>query len=528
MAHWAFEIADKIIEKNPNKPEYICACGISPSGSVHIGNFRDVATSYFVVKALRARGKNAKLLFSWDDFDRLRKVPVNVKAITGDEFEKNIGIPYTMIQNPFDDGEKSYGRHFEAEFENSLKEIGAYPDIVRRQTENYTSGMYREQIKLALAKRKEIYDIMMDFKTQDASDEGRENYYPISIYCDKCLHDSTKVLSYDEKSGELKFECAICKDVHTINVNDYNLIKLVWKVDWPMRWKQEGVDFEPGGIDHASANGSYQVATVIAKQIFGIDAPIFQGYGWLGIRGLATSMHSSSGLNITPAKVLEVFEPEIIRWLFAKYRPEDAFDFAFDDVTIRLYSEFDKWLANYKQGLLNETESQIMEMVLDNPKDAPEKTAFGILASVGPIVNYNQEMVKLALKKAGFEFDEQSFDRLEKAKNWIETYNPSKNFKLLSDFNANYYANLNDFDKNVISKLVDYIENNEFTEKEIQQFLYDIINDPNASKKENLERQKQQFKNLYNMLFGLDAGPRLYLYLSAVDKSKYVHLLKNN
>ena len=63
MAHWAFEIAERIIEKNPNKPEYICACGISPSGSVHIGNFRDVATSYFVVKALRAKGKKAKLLF---------------------------------------------------------------------------------------------------------------------------------------------------------------------------------------------------------------------------------------------------------------------------------------------------------------------------------------------------------------------------------------------------------------------------------------------------------------------------------
>ncbi|MBR1984239.1 MAG: hypothetical protein IKA31_00705, partial [Clostridia bacterium] len=28
------------------------AAGISPSGSIHIGNFRDIATSYFVYKAL--------------------------------------------------------------------------------------------------------------------------------------------------------------------------------------------------------------------------------------------------------------------------------------------------------------------------------------------------------------------------------------------------------------------------------------------------------------------------------------------
>ena len=71
--HWSEEIAKKIIDRNPNKEEYVCAAGISPSGSIHIGNFRDIATSYFVVKALRKMGKKARLLFSWDEFDRLRK-----------------------------------------------------------------------------------------------------------------------------------------------------------------------------------------------------------------------------------------------------------------------------------------------------------------------------------------------------------------------------------------------------------------------------------------------------------------------
>ena len=54
--HWSEEIAERIIKRNPDKPEYVCAAGISPSGSIHIGNFRDIATSYFVVKALRKKG----------------------------------------------------------------------------------------------------------------------------------------------------------------------------------------------------------------------------------------------------------------------------------------------------------------------------------------------------------------------------------------------------------------------------------------------------------------------------------------
>ena len=55
--HWSDEVAAKIIARRPDKEEYVCAAGISPSGSIHIGNFRDIATSYFVVKALERAGK---------------------------------------------------------------------------------------------------------------------------------------------------------------------------------------------------------------------------------------------------------------------------------------------------------------------------------------------------------------------------------------------------------------------------------------------------------------------------------------
>jgi len=32
--HWAEKIADRIIKKNPDKEEYVCAAGISPSGFI--------------------------------------------------------------------------------------------------------------------------------------------------------------------------------------------------------------------------------------------------------------------------------------------------------------------------------------------------------------------------------------------------------------------------------------------------------------------------------------------------------------
>lgn len=520
MSHWALEIADRIIASNPNKEEYVCAAGISPSGSVHIGNFRDVATSYFVVKALEKRNKKAKLLLSWDDFDRLRKVPSNIAKVTTN-FEENLGKPYSYIADPFNT-EKSYAAHFEKEFENALKEFGINVDI-RRQTEYYTSGKYVEQIKHAMANRKEIYDIIMSFKTQEADSKEREEYYPISIYCEKSLKDNTKVVDYDEQTGIVKFYCADCNEVHEVNINTYNNIKLVWKVDWPMRWQYEGVDFEPGGIDHASVNGSYDVSTVIADKIFNYKAPMFQGYGWLGIRGLG-SMHSSTGNNITPSKVLDIYEPEIVKWLFAKYRPEDAFDFAFEDTVLRHYSEYDKYIENYNNGTCTELEKEVVELVVGEGVKKI-KTPFGYISSIAPIVDFKPEALAKALERTGVKFDETSLARLDKVKNWIEVYNPNKKYELLPAFNSEYYATLNDEDKKVVKSLFTYIKENNFTDKEIQLYLYSIINDQNLSKKENVERQKVAFKNIYNLLFGRDDGPRLYLFLAAAEKSKYINLI---
>ena len=183
MSHWSEEIAQRIIARHPDKAEYVCAAGISPSGSIHIGNFRDVATSYFVVLALRRMGKKARLLFSWDEFDRMRKVPVNVAAVRSD-MEPYIGCPYVDVPNPFEDAPEypTYATYFEAEFERSIAKFGIEMDY-RHQAEMYRSGKYKDQVLYSLKKRKEIFDIIDRHRTQDAAEGERDNYYPVSIYC---------------------------------------------------------------------------------------------------------------------------------------------------------------------------------------------------------------------------------------------------------------------------------------------------------------------------------------------------------
>ena len=161
--HWSEELAERIIQKNPDKEEYVCAAGISPSGSVHIGNFRDIATSLFVCKAIEKQGKKARLLFSWDDFDRCRKIPANVQAVVGDAYDKYIGTPYVDMTDPWGCHAK-YAEHFKAEFTESMKKFGIEMDY-RHQGSMYRSGAYTQAIIESLRKREEIFEILDSFKS---------------------------------------------------------------------------------------------------------------------------------------------------------------------------------------------------------------------------------------------------------------------------------------------------------------------------------------------------------------------------
>ncbi len=76
--HWADINADKIIREKGEKELYTCASGVTPSGTVHIGNFREIISVELVARALREKGRQVRFIFSWDEYDVFRKVPKNM------------------------------------------------------------------------------------------------------------------------------------------------------------------------------------------------------------------------------------------------------------------------------------------------------------------------------------------------------------------------------------------------------------------------------------------------------------------
>ena len=533
--HWSEEIALKIIERNPDKEEYVCAAGVSPSGSVHIGNFRDFATPLFVVKALQKKGKKAKLLVSWDEFDRCRKIPANVQAVVGNSYDKYIGCPYVDIPDPWG-CHKNYAEHFEEEFLKGIEPFGMELDC-RYQAHMYRSGKYNKEILESLRKRGEIFEILDSFKTKDTSkteeqlraehDAEKNAYYPVSIFCPQCHTDFTTITSLSEDCTKAEYTCR-CGHHGTFDfLTDFNC-KLGWKVDWAMRWRYEQVDFEPGGKDHAAPTGSYNNSKIISKEIFGYEAPLFQGYEFIGIKGMTGKMSSSSGLNLTPDTLLKLYQPEVLLWLYAKNDPTKAFDICFDDGILRQYFEFDKMLTDCRAGSANDLTKDIMYNCQVRGREI-ETVPMALLVQLGSVVNFNVPMLETVFEKIGTPYKEAQFaDRLNRAKFWLEQCAPDQVNRLRVTRNFEVFNTLSDEEKQEIAMLHDYIRKGEYTLDELNAELYAIpkkIFGTDKTDKELKTIQGAFFKNVYKLLIDKERGPRLYLFLYAIESDKYVGLL---
>lgn len=525
--YWADQLADEIIRRKPDKEEYVCAAGISPSGSVHIGNFRDIATSYFVCRALQKKGKKAKLLFSWDEFDRLRKVPKNVSDYLGNNsYEQYIGCPYVDIPDPFGK-ETSYAAHFEKEFMASVERFGIQMEY-RYQAKEYRSGRYAEYIIFALKNRDKIFSILDSHRTQDATEEERKNYYPVSIFCPHCHKDSTKIVSLSEDCTRAHYVCECGHEGDFDFTKDFNC-KLQWKIDWPMRWKAEGVDFEPGGKDHASKNGSYDTAKDISKQVFGYDPPLFQGYEFIGIKGSVGKMSGSSGLNMTPDFLLKLYPPEMILWLYAKTEPLKAFDFCLSDEILRQYFEFGKMVGAVRAGTADENTKRIIENSLIAGRNFVP-VPMSQLVDLGSVVDFNPDMMEKLFQKIGTPYTKEEFSELfEKAKFWLKTCSPESEYIILKKRNWKYWRTMAEPERACVRALHDYIAAGGYTLDSLQSELYAIPKQvfPDKAEDKNALKQVQSkfFQDVYNLILGRDRGPRLYLYLFAVEADRYLRLL---
>jgi len=506
---WADKIADDLIKTrqkakplatSPKRSQskekiYVCASGITPSGTVHIGNFREVITTDLVVRALKDKGKKVKFIYSWDDYDRFRKVPENVPENKKKEYEEYIGMPVSEVPSPFEKG-KSYAKHFEEEFEKSLKRVGIKPFFIR-QNEMNKKCKYAKLIKTAIDERKKIMKILDKYRKEPLE----EDWMPFEIYCEKCGKDSTRVIKID--GYKIEYACS-CGNKKTFDFRKKGIVKLKWRVDWPARWKYWKVDFEPGGNDHSVEGGSYTTGKEIVKEVYDYEAPMYVMYDFVSVKGAEGKMSKSKGNVLTLEDVEEIYEPEIARYLFVGTRPNKGFEISFDNDVIKIYEDYDELERKYYEKEADPQEKRIYELSrLKVSKTKPEKISFRHMVTLIQTGKAN------GLKGA-------NKIRAEKAKNWIEEY-AGEDMKF--EIKSKIEIPLTEKQKEAFIALKESLKVNDYNEDKLLNEFYNISNAVGLD-------MKEFFETAYSMIIGKRKGPRLAALISAVGKEKIIKLLE--
>ncbi|MDR0639827.1 MAG: lysine--tRNA ligase [Spirochaetaceae bacterium] len=522
--HWADEAADKIIREKGKKDVYTCASGITPSGTVHVGNFREIISVDLVARALRSKEKKVRFIYSWDDFDVFRKVPANMPDPGA--LERYLRFPITEVPDPWRRDE-SYARHHEVDVERVLPEVGIYPEYLY-QSQKYRASTYAEGIRKALEKRDALKAALDKFRDEEHKIEG--DWWPVGVFCAQCRHDETEIAGWDG-AWALSYHCTACGHRETVDIRTARDVKLGWRVDWPMRWAFEKVDFEPAGKDHHSQGGSFDTSRLVCKEVYDYDAPVTFRYDFIGIKGNPGKMSSSKGAVVDLRDLLKVYTPELVRYLFAGTRPNTEFTISFDLDVIKIYEDYDKTeriafgLEKAKDEETAAREKRIYELsqVDETPfeeRPLPYQAPFRHFCNLIQIADGDAQKAVDGLPGIKDEQKPRLLARGKRALYWLDECAPDE-FRFRLRPAGEIAADVPETVKQAIAalrdKVVAHIEMFP-DDKTCAQAVYDTAGELGIE-------GKDLFRAAYQALIGKDQGPRLANFLRSIDQERLLGIL---
>jgi len=316
--------------------------------------------------------------------------------------------------------------------------------------------------------------------------------------------------------------------------------KLAWKVDWPMRWAYERVTFEPAGVDHSSPGSSFTVGAELVA-LFGGEMPLHFGYSFVGTSGSA-KMSGSAGGAPTPADALEIFEAPLVRWLYARRRPEQAITLAFDAEVGRVYDEWDALTRRVADGKADAAAQAVFTRAAstsDGPLPVtPRPLPFRTLASVVDITAGDEAQILRIVRDLTADDPVTSLaevrPRLDCAQAWVAEYlAPADRTQVRDTPDVDTLAALPDSERDALKLLTEGMLA-DWSYEGLTTLLYGIpklqLGMPiTAPPTPDLRtRQRAWFVVLYRLLIGKETGPRLPTLLLALGQDRVRALLTPN
>ncbi|WP_265109069.1 lysine--tRNA ligase [Halosolutus halophilus] len=518
--------------REPDQPIVIKG-GISPSGVPHLGNVNEIMRGYYVAEVLRERGHEVRQVFTADDRDPLRKLPrtlcdlegnlVDLGDVDAGALGRNLGVPYTDIPDPFGCCD-SYGDHFATIIQDSADALDVPIDLLS-DTDLYESGDLEAVTRYVLEHQDRAREVLAEYQ-----DKVDADYVPFNPICEECGKITETVTSVDLDAGDagtVDYECTDmdagdrtiegCGHEGTATLREG---KLPWRFEWPAQWQVLGVDFEPFGKDHAE--GSWPSGQDVARNVLGIEPPVPMVYEWFTLDGEPFS--SSEGNVILVSEVLELLEPEVLRYFFAK-DPAKARDFSIERLD-QLVDEFDRLEAVYFGEIEADEDEQafadrVYPLVVEEPRAERVRLPYTFAAVLG-MTDDPDLREEIARREGHIPEDapewavEGALDRVEKARNWARRTENEFDYELKRTEIPDH-----DFDsatEDALAELADFIEAGHEPD-EIQGEIYE------TAKRHDVD-VGDFFAAGYRLFFDEEQGPKLGPFLAKVDREFVVDRLR--
>ena len=504
---WPIVEAKKILKERKKyidkKGKIILQTGYGPSGLPHIGTFGEVARTSMVVNALNYLTDLPKEIITFsDDLDGLRKVPDNVP--NKDVLNKNLHKPLTNIPDPFEKF-KSFGEHNNEMLKKFLDKF-KFEYKFMSSTNLYKSGFFNSTLKKIL----DNYEGIMNIIIPTLGKERQKTYSPFLPICNetgKVLE--IPIIEIDKKNSSLIFDNNGKK--LKASILDGNC-KLQWKVDWAMRWFTLDVDFEMYGKDLIE---SAILSSKIIK-LLGKNNP--SGFAYeLFLDDKGEKISKSKGNGVTIEEWLNYASPESLS-LFMYQNPKRA---------KKLYKEIVPKAVDEYLDLIEKSKKQDARELLLNPLWHVHN---GKIPSEDNIMSFSMLLNLVETSNASSEEILWKFVKNYKtnvAKNNFPIFNNliKYSIKYFNDVvkQNKIYKKPNSLEMKALLDLITKLENcpDNMKPEDIQTEIYTV--GKNNGYKENL---REWFKLIYEVVFGVENGPRLGFFISFFGRKEMISLIK--
>ena len=504
---WPIVEAKKILKERKKyidkKGKIILQTGYGPSGLPHIGTFGEVARTSMVVNALNYLTDLPKEIITFsDDLDGLRKVPDNVP--NKDVLNKNLHKPLTNIPDPFEKF-KSFGEHNNEMLKKFLDKF-KFEYKFMSSTNLYKSGFFNSTLKKIL----DNYEGIMNIIIPTLGKERQKTYSPFLPICNetgKVLE--IPIIEIDKKNSSLVFDNNGKK--LKASILDGNC-KLQWKVDWAMRWYTLDVDFEMYGKDLIE---SAILSSKIIK-LLGKNNP--SGFAYeLFLDDKGEKISKSKGNGVTIEEWLNYASPESLS-LFMYQNPKRA---------KKLYKEIVPKAVDEYLDLIEKSKKQDARELLLNPLWHVHN---GKIPSEDNIMSFSMLLNLVETSNASSEEILWKFVKNYKtnvAKNNFPIFNNliKYSIKYFNDVvkQNKIYKKPNSLEMKALLDLITKLENcpDNMKPEDIQTEIYTV--GKNNGYKENL---REWFKLIYEVVFGVENGPRLGFFISFFGRKEMISLIK--